>query len=122
MQITILETDEQKETQSIYKTYTLPGLRLSDFEQWKDKEEVSFSLSDFATQIEELTQCGQDPFIENVRILLPKNVIENLRRDENLDLFSTAFTKNRKELLAQFSKEIQFGIGLLNGYEVKIEE
>lgn len=124
MLITILKRDSSKDDLTEIESYELKVIQLSDFNEWKDFVEINKSLADLLNEIPSLTlteDAQSETFIAEVKIVLPQNTLENLERDnEEEKLFSTDFTKQRKNLLINVFKELSFRYSPTEEYEVKI--
>jgi hypothetical protein len=106
------------------KSYEIPIIRLNDFEQWKSEKEIKKPLADLFEEISTLTvteEVQTEPFVNPVKILLPRNTLNNLYRDYDKDkLNTTVFTKHRKQLLIKVLSEIISEFKPNDNYEVKI--
>ena len=126
LNVFLKETNERANENNSYKekSYEIPVIRLSDFEQWKDDEEINKPLADLLAEVSTLTvteEAQAESFINPVKILLPRNTVNNLYRDyEKEKLNTTDFTKQRKQLLLKVVSEIITEFKPIDNYEVKI--
>ncbi len=106
------------------KLYEIPIVRLSDFEQWKEEEEINRPLDSLFEEISALTvteESQEELFVNPIKLFLPRNTLNNLYRDKDRErLNSTQFTKHRKQLLLKVFSEITAEFKPNDVYEVKI--